>query len=346
MGWFSNFWKYVGQVFAPKPEPKPEPKPQRPEPKPQQPEAAQQPDSGAAQQTPEPKQPTIKPTKEASMTRKALVVGIDKYWDPKWNLQGCTMDAAVMSGVFQDHFDFPGDNIRVLMNERATQKSILSRLEWLVDGAKPGDVLAFFYAGHGSQVRDRDGDELQDHMDEILCPHDLNWDDPLTDDILHSYFKKVPKGVNLTVIFDCCNSGTGTRSFWAPVSEEGEVLGETEYRKVRFIRPPIDIEHRSRGMAPLANTRYLGQAQDGTEHIVFAACQPHQQAQEVRIGGDVRGAFSYYLVRTLKRANWNLNNYDADAGVSMCLKDEGFVQLPWFSCPKEYQQKPILAPFS
>ena len=32
------------------------------------------------------------------MVRKALVVGIDKYKNPAWNLQGCTMDAAVTSG--------------------------------------------------------------------------------------------------------------------------------------------------------------------------------------------------------------------------------------------------------
>ena len=112
------------------------------------------------------------------------------------------MDAAITSGMLQDHFGFPGDNIRVLMNERATKAQIEGRLDWLIRDAKPGDVLVFFYAGHGSQVRDRDRDELEDAMDEILCPHDLNWDDPLTDDILYNYFKRVPQGTKLSIVFD------------------------------------------------------------------------------------------------------------------------------------------------
>lgn len=31
------------------------------------------------------------------MTKKALIVGIDKYRNPAWNLQGCVMDAVVSS---------------------------------------------------------------------------------------------------------------------------------------------------------------------------------------------------------------------------------------------------------
>jgi hypothetical protein len=274
------------------------------------------------------------------MTKKALVVGIDKYKNPAWNLEGCTMDAAVMSGMLQDHFGFPGDNVRVVLDDRATKANILGRLDWLVRDAKQGDVLVFFYAGHGSQVRDRNGDELEDEMDEILCPHDLDWDDPLTDDILHSYFTRVQKGVNLTIIFDCCHSGTGTRSLWAPVSPEGEI-GEIEYQKTRYIKPPIDIEHRSRGIALRA--RRLGETVIKENHILLAACTSAQEAQEKRFRGQARGAFSYYFAEALKRVDWKLSYREAHQDTLVRLRDNGFVQIPQLEGPEELLNRQLFS---
>jgi hypothetical protein len=274
------------------------------------------------------------------MTKKALVVGIDKYRNPEWNLQGCTMDAAVMSGVLQDHYGFPRENIRMVLDDRATKSNLLERLDWLVRGAQPGDILVFFYAGHGSQVRDRDGDELDDQMDEILCPHDLNWDDPLTDDILHNCFKQLPQGANLTVVFDCCNSGTGTRSLWAPVAPDGKV-GAVEYRKVRYIKPPLDIEYRSRGIK--LETRRIGEAVMQENHVLLTAAASYQEAQETRIDGQVRGAFTYFFVETLKRLNWTSTYRQAHDDTLIRMRDKGFVQIPQLEGPAERLEKPIFS---
>ncbi len=274
------------------------------------------------------------------MTKKALVVGIDKYQNPAWNLQGCSMDAAVMSGMLQDHFDFPGNNIRLVLDERATKSKIETRLDWLVRDAKPGDVLVFFYAGHGSQVRDRDGDELDDQKDEILCPHDLDWDNPLTDDILNSYFKRVPQGVNLTVVFDCCHSGTATRSLYVPVSPEGE-YGEPEYKKTRFIHPPLDIEHRSRALT--LPVKRIGETIIKENHILIAACSSHQEAQEKIFQGQSRGAFSFYLGRTLKRADWEITCRQAHEGALTRMRDNGFIQIPQLEGPAEYLDKQLFS---
>lgn len=275
------------------------------------------------------------------MTRKALIVGVDKYKNSAWNLEGCTLDAAVMSGMLQDHFGFPGDNIRVLMDNRATKAEIEGRLDWLVRDAKPGDVLVFFYAGHGSQVRDRDGDELDDVMDEILCPHDLDWDDPLTDDILHSYFKRVPQGANLSIVFDCCHSGTGTRSLLAPVTPDGEVIGEISYSKNRYIKPPLDIAHRSRGIK--LRSRRVGESIIKENHVLMAACASHQEAQEKRFEGKARGAFSFFFVSALKRADWKMTYRQAHQDTLTRLRDHSFVQIPQLEGPDEFLDRQIFS---
>lgn len=267
--------------------------------------------------------------------KKGLIVGVDKYRNPAWNLQGCTMDAAVMRGMLQDHFGFSGESLRVLLNERATKRGIEDRLMWLVKDAQKGDSLVFFFAGHGSQVRDRDGDELKDHLDEILCPTDLDWDDPLSDDILHTYFNMLPTGVLLTVIFDCCHSGTGTRS----LGEGGfsgpprPFLDDDGYEKTRYLPPPLDIEYRTRGVS-LENTNESGAVNHSSiRHVFFAACAAHQEAKEKRIKRQVRGAFSYYLGHVLKRANWQITPYQALQRVRARLSDNRIYQTPQLEGP-------------
>ncbi len=260
-------------------------------------------------------------------TYKALCVGVDKYANPRYNLNGCVMDAAIMSGILQDHYDFSGDDVRLLINERATKQGIMDRLGWLCSDTSSGDVLVFFYAGHGSQVRDRNGDELEDHLDEILCPHDLNWSDPLTDDILNMYFKKVNKDVNLTVIFDCCHSGTATRS----LSREEKSPLHKDYKATRYIAPPLDIQHRSRGLGWLFGTKeykQIGVSLIDEHHVFMSGCNSQQEAQEKRFGNEVRGAFSYSLVKSLKRSNWRLTYREAHKQTSKRLKDDDFWQNP------------------
>ena len=146
--------------------------------------------------------------------KKALLVGINRYPDPRNELKGCVNDVRQMAETLKSRYGFPGDgNLRILTDARATTKAILDGLAWLTAGASPGDSLVFHYSGHGSQVPDKNGDETTDRLDEILCPYDLDWDHPLTDDDLAAACADVPQGALLTVILDCCHSGTGLRDF-------------------------------------------------------------------------------------------------------------------------------------
>ncbi|MGA8753177.1 caspase family protein, partial [Candidatus Deferrimicrobium sp.] len=146
--------------------------------------------------------------------KKALLVGINRYPDPGNELKGCVNDVRQMADTLKSRYGFPGDgSLRILTDARATTKAILDGLAWLTAGASPGDSLVFHFSGHGSQVPDRNGDETSDRLDEILCPYDLDWDHPLTDDDLAAACADVPPGALLTVILDCCHSGTGLRDF-------------------------------------------------------------------------------------------------------------------------------------
>ena len=91
------------------------------------------------------------------MTKKALIVGINDYQKIN-DLKGCLNDVQNMRDFLKDYKEFKIENIRVLTDGRATKQNIINRLNWLVEGSKSGDVLVFHFSGHGSQIRDRNGD--------------------------------------------------------------------------------------------------------------------------------------------------------------------------------------------
>ena len=77
-----------------------------------------------------------------------------------------------------------------------------------MDGVRPGDYLFFHYSGHGGQQTDKDGDE-SDGKDETLVPLDYQTAGQITDDELHKLLvARLPHGAHMTVVCDCCHSGT------------------------------------------------------------------------------------------------------------------------------------------
>ncbi len=88
------------------------------------------------------------------MANRALLVGINKYKIAGADLSGCVNDVTNMSDILLRHFGFTTKDIAILVDERATKKSILDRLKWLVNKAKSNDRLLFHFSGHGSQIVD------------------------------------------------------------------------------------------------------------------------------------------------------------------------------------------------
>jgi metacaspase-1 len=266
------------------------------------------------------------------MANKALLVGLNHYPDPENTLRGCLNDVRQISALLHSHFGFAADgSIRLLTDARATTGAIVNRLRWLLDGATAGDVLVFHYSGHGSQVRDRHGDELEDGMDEIICPYDLDWDDPFTDDDLYAIVKDLPAGVNLTVILDCCHSGTGLR----------EPAGNGRSCRSRCVRPPLDIAHRHR--SELAVRRFgMRAAQRGA--ILVAGCRSDQVSADAYIDGAYHGALTYFLCKALEELGYAGSYRDVIARVRRLLEDNQFDQVPQLEGPALLLRGGVLAP--
>jgi Caspase domain. len=269
------------------------------------------------------------------MAKRALLVGINKYKIPGADLSGCVNDVTNVRDILLKYFGFTTKDIRVLVDERATKKNILSRLRWLVDKAKAGDYLLFHYSGHGSQVVDRDDDELKDRMDEIICPHDMDWDGNfITDDEMGGLFKNLHKGVNLEVLLDSCHSGTGTR----------EMMGIStlplEFSfKPRFLPPPVDIACRADEDMEI---RRLLKGNNPMNHVLFAGCRDNQTSADAYINGSYNGAFTYYFSRHLRDTQGNITRAELIKRVRASLKFNGFSQIPQLEAPSAEKKKKVL----
>ncbi|MFH0725894.1 MAG: caspase family protein [Pseudomonadota bacterium] len=271
------------------------------------------------------------------MPNKALLVGVNRYKLPGSDLQGCVNDVTNVRDILLKYFGFSVKQIRVLADGRATRKAIFDRLDWLVKDAKSGDRLLFHFSGHGSQIRDRDGDELKDHLDEILCPHDMDWEGTyIVDDDLKKIFSTLPAGVRLEVLLDACHSGTGTREAAALA------LLPAEYGfKSRFIAPPIDILCRQMGEEDLPVTRML-KATNPTNHVLFAGCRNNQTSADAYIGGAYNGAFTYYFCKHIRDAGGAFSRGELLQRLRASLKHGGYDQVPQLECPTAARKKKLL----
>ncbi|MGE0135526.1 MAG: caspase domain-containing protein [Dehalococcoidia bacterium] len=269
--------------------------------------------------------------------RRALLVGINQYPDPRHNLKGCVNDVLLMGKTITEHFGFNPEDIRLLTDKRATTANMRERLHWLVDGAGPGSVLLFHFSGHGSQVRDRDGDELEDGLDEILCPYDLDWDDPFTDDELRKAIGSVPEGVNFTLVLDCCHSGTGTRQFYKEPGSRGR-------DQTRFLVPPPDVAFRMAAGVDIdpgtpertvnmvgfrdVQRRKFGSALTDQNAILISGCRSDQTSADAWIDSDYHGALTYSLVEAVRTKRFSLSYADLIETAGNWLEVNSYEQVP------------------
>lgn len=277
------------------------------------------------------------------MAKRAVLIGINKYQVPGSDLNGCVNDVKNLSGVLKTYYGFTDKDITTLTDLKATKKAMQAAIEKLIKGGKKGDTLLLHYSGHGSNVPDDNGDEA-DHRDEILCPTDLDWNDTLRDDWLRKTFDKLRAGVSLTVIMDCCHSGTNTRAILPPDAPVRE----------RFLPCPLDLMATESGRKLRGTLRgRLGKAPRGgkrrsdivhadIQEMLITGCRDTQTSADAHIGGTYNGALTYYLVESIKDAGGKLTYRELHQRTAAKLKAEDFDQVPQLEGQKTSFDRPFL----
>ena len=211
----------------------------------------------------------------------ALVVGVSDYKDPEINdLRFSDTDALAfynyLTGKAGGEVDT--NNIRLLLNERATVANIYNAKRWLETSARKGDLVFVYFAGHGDR-------ENSIYQLGFLLAHDTPHKNYLNNAMRIEDFNdmattlSVKTGAEVVIITDACHSGT--------------LSGIDKARQTSLVQEQL--------------------IQAKKNEVRIASCEPDQLSQEDEVWGGGRGLFSYFFLYGLK----GLADADNDGMVSL-----------------------------
>jgi hypothetical protein len=255
--------------------------------------------------------------------KKALIVGIN-YAGTDHALRGCINDARNMQFMLEGR----GYTVELMLEEAATAANMIAGMERLVADTRRGDAILFHFSGHGSQLPSR---HEKDGFEEILCPIDLNWlDKVITDDTLRSIFSKSPRGVNTTLVLDCCHSGDGLdqdeayRVEDATPKEQPTISPLSPEIDKRYLTPPPSILAQLEGteLVEWSTTRDINR-----DAMLIAGCRAEQTSADAFIEGTFQGAATFALITSV-RAEPSISYIDLINKMNQFMMFKGFEQRP------------------
>jgi uncharacterized caspase-like protein len=235
----------------------------------------------------------------AATHRRALLVGVDDYSASHLapaakfvpvpgrdypNLAGAVNDVRDMAEMLVHLYGVERADIVTLTDQQATRDAILQAIEThLLKPAAKGDVLLFYFSGHGSQVVNSRSAEA-DKLDESIVPADSRTGAlDIRDKELSVRFNQIlDRGARLTVILDSCHSGSGARGLPTGMRPRGVKLD------------PRDV----------ADDTDEGRAPEERGALVVSAAEDYEIAWEASDEwGRLHGAFSLAWMHALRKAS-------------------------------------------
>ena len=225
------------------------------------------------------------------MAKRAVCVGINDYPGTNSDLKGCVNDAK----DWADALTSRGYDVKLLLDAQATLKGMVGALDDLVGKAAAGDSLVFTYSGHGSWLPDDNGDE-PDGRDEMLCPHDIDQEQYLMDDMLAEIFSRKPKGARLYFISDSCHSGSVAKFAADPIG------GKDRMPKIRLL-PPLEFvkDPDIRAKIPIAVNAPATAGGEKYPALLVAGCKDVEFSYDADFGGRANGAMTRAALEALKQ---------------------------------------------
>lgn len=176
-----------------------------------------------------------------SAEKHALIIAIGDYpEESKWPDISSTNDVIHIEATLAK-LGFPKGNIIKVLDAQATRKGILAAFSLIQNKLKSGDIVYIHFSGHGQQIVDQNGDEI-DLLDEAIVPYDsplhfeagvYEGEHLIRDDELGTITTKMREKCGsdgqLILILDSCHSGTGVRGM-GKVRGTDKIMGPDNFR--------------------------------------------------------------------------------------------------------------------
>jgi hypothetical protein len=245
-------------------------------------------------------------------SKRALLVGIDEYPDPRNNLNSCVADTQRLRGLLQNYYGFQAQDIRLLHNSAATLANVRDQLSRLFAGVGADDQVVYFESSHG--YRYTKGSTYT----EVLCLYDQF----LEDTELVQLSQQVPPGT-FTCVIDACHSAGLDKLFFAPdglhaarakvwqpppeqaAADIARLLQATSFKSFAraatsdtgAVAKQFSAEAFGGSSVPPAKA---GEGQSELNGVLFAACLADQTAAAGSPPTDGLSAFTWALGRELE----------------------------------------------
>ncbi|KAJ8112229.1 hypothetical protein OPT61_g5356 [Boeremia exigua] len=273
------------------------------------------------------------------ITHWALVIGVNHYSNPEEHLKGAVNDANLVKEYLE--ISVP-TNLNIVSltasspsiirgppceppNIWPTCNNTLSQLEQIIKNANSGDRVFMYFAGHGAHIPKSSTHAL------VLLSRDGCEKEYLR---INSIYKRVDemidKGLNVTLILDCCFSGAIVR-------------GDDEQINIRVRSLDYDLnvpiyraqELASTNIEASDNTRSAVMQRSWNEYargfMVLCACAPDERAYEIQLHGKSQGLFTHYLIHALNllfKSGLSLTHFAVHEQISTSLHAHWSRQTP------------------
>jgi hypothetical protein len=240
------------------------------------------------------------------MSKRALLIGCNYTATPSVQLQGCINDIVNIRNMLIDAYGYQDSNIYMLRdddkNRLPTRANILSSLSSIISSSNSTDTVWIHYSGHGTQIRDTNGDE-SDKLDECIVPSNYNIAGFITDDDLVSIIQNAK--CQLILCFDSCNSGTVCDLQYSMNYSNG--VFNTVINNSKIITDTNIIM--------LSGSRDTQTSADAYDSLARQGC----------------GAFTHSLIEALRMNSHNVDLLKLYADLCVYLSKSGFTQIPVLS---------------
>jgi metacaspase-1 len=270
-------------------------------------------------------------------------VSTSHYGGWSGDLSACEFDAKDMAALATGR----GMKPTVLLTKDGTRAKVLSALRAAAKTLNGGDFFFLTFSGHGGQVPDVSGEEV-DKLDETWCLYDGQ----LIDDELYLELGKFAPGVRILVLSDSCHSGTVVRAGPpAGAAQPPELRSKMmppsvgmrtyEQHKAFYDKLQMDVAKANAGTVvdpdeALANvvvsTRLTKIAKRfKARAILISGCQDNQSSYD----GAHNGAFTGRLLTV-----WNRGNFDGNYASFHAHIKSG---MPAIQTPNLFTMGPVLS---
>lgn len=243
------------------------------------------------------------------MSKLALLIGIN-YRGTESELSGCINDINNTKEVLKSVYNYEEGNIIMMTDDeelKPTSDNIIINLYDIASRTHREDIkeLWISYSGHGSYVRDNNGDE-DDGKDECLVPLDYAKNGLITDDLLNHIFSFINPKTNVIVIIDACHSETILDLPFRYISGNRNVI-ENKNNKVKC------------------------------NIVMVSGCRDNQtsaDAYNIDNSKEFSGAMTSALLSSLEKHKYTITCWQLLKEMRLFLRTRKFTQVPQLSCNK------------